>query len=82
MIVVLPDKLEYLDNCLVESSNVRLDMCSFQESVKSSHCTLVLRDNNTGKAVTSGTFFDALKYRKPFFYFIMIMYCTIQIDII
>lgn len=69
LIGALPNKLKKLDNGLVEYSDIPLDMYSFEEGIKSLHYTLQLRDNDIGKAVASGSFFDTLKYEKPFFSF-------------
>lgn len=69
LIGALPYNLRYLDNGLVEYSDIRLDICAFEEGIKSLHYTLQLRDNETGKAAASGSFFDTIKYNKPFLSF-------------
>jgi glycosyltransferase involved in cell wall biosynthesis len=62
----LDNSLRYLDNNLVEYSNTILDTKTFEEKIKNLSFTLLLRDNFQGKAVASGTFFDTIKYEKPF----------------
>ncbi|MDR0571478.1 MAG: hypothetical protein LBG48_01350 [Rickettsiales bacterium] len=62
----LDSSLRYMDNNLVEYSNIILDAKTFEEKIQSLSFTLLLRDNSRGKAVASGTFFDTIKYEKPF----------------
>lgn len=63
----LPNSLKYLDNGLVEYSVNRLNAVDFKRGIEELNYTLQLRDNSHGKAVASGSFWDTIKYEKPFF---------------
>lgn len=63
----LPNSLKYLDNGLVEYSANRLNAVDFKRGIEELNYTLQLRDNSHGKAVASGSFWDTIKYKKPFF---------------
>lgn len=59
-------KLLAMDNGLVSYSKEVLPPSLFKEQIQNLHYTLQLRDNNIGKATASGSFFDSIKYEKPF----------------
>lgn len=62
----LNPELYHMDEGLVIYARDTLSDADFNSGVASLHYTLQLRDRVTGKAVASGSFFDALKYEKPF----------------
>ena len=62
----LNSELYHMDEGLVIYARDTLSDVDFNSGVASLHYTLQLRDRVTGKAVASGSFFDALKYEKPF----------------
>lgn len=62
----LEPSLKALDNGLVEYSDVLLSNDELYAGIQSLHYTLQLRDATMGRAIASGSFFDTLKYEKPF----------------
>lgn len=63
----LSKQLMHLDNKLVTYSNDILPESIFKKQIQNIHYSVQLRDNNSGKAIASGSFFDTVKYEKPFF---------------
>ncbi len=61
----LAPKLSSMDEGLVSYSSQSLSDEEFNVEVDSLHFALQLRDMSTGKAIASGSFFDALKHEKP-----------------
>lgn len=55
-----------LDEGLVSYAKEMLSDEEFKEGINTLHYTLQLRDMATGKVTASGSFFDTLKYEKPF----------------
>jgi glycosyltransferase involved in cell wall biosynthesis len=62
----LSKKLLHLDNKLVEYKLKSLDMNKFEGEIRGLHYTLQLRNCFLGKATASGSFFDTIKYEKPY----------------
>lgn len=62
----LSPELYSLDENLVQYHTRSVAPKDFENEILSLHYVLLLRDNDMGKATAFGTFFDTLKYRKPF----------------
>jgi hypothetical protein len=62
----LDESLKYLDEGLVEYQNNIIDKNKFELLIEKLHFALLLRDKDTGKAIASASFLDALKYNKAF----------------
>jgi glycosyltransferase involved in cell wall biosynthesis len=62
----LDESLKYLDEGLVEYQNNIIDKNEFELLIEKLHFALLLRDKDTGKAIASASFLDALKYNKAF----------------
>lgn len=62
----LDPELRVVANRWVKWSVESLSEEDFAEKINSLHYTLLLRDARSGQAVASGSFFDSVKYGKPF----------------
>jgi len=62
----LNPKLEELDNGLVEYQTDFLDYAEFENEIDGLHLSLQLTPANKRKVTASGSFFDSIKYKKPY----------------
>lgn len=66
LVGALDRELRRCANPWVEWHEKPLSELDFQLAVSELHCALFLRDADTGRAVPSGSFFDAVRHHKPF----------------